>query len=79
MSCRNHECTRHIVSWRYSRTKQSTSTFKAVFGNIIHVFLDFGNLFVKALLDTFSNVFWKDLFEFLFTVMKMQFNYNTKI
>ena len=46
---------------------------------MIHVFLDFGNLFVKQLLNKFSNVFWKDVFEFWFTVMKMQFNYNTKI
>ena len=55
------------------------STFKAVFGNIIHGFFYFGNLFVKQLLDKFSNVFWKDLFEFWFTVRKMQFDYNTKI
>ena len=52
-------------------TKDSTrgqswmSTFKAVLGNIIHVLglLDFGNLFVKQLLDECSNVFWKDVLE----------------
>ena len=55
------------------------STFKAVFGNITHGFLDFGNLFVKQLLDKCSNVFWKDVFESWFTVMNMQFDYNTKI
>ena len=53
------------------------STFKAVFGNIIHAFLDFRNLFAKQLLDKCPNVFWKDVFESWLTVMNTHFNYNT--
>ena len=46
-----------------ARGQSWMSTFKAVLGNIIHVhgLLDFGNLFVKQLLDKCSNVFWKDV------------------
>ena len=50
----------------------------AIFGNTIY-FLDFGNLFVKQLLDKCSNVLWKDVFESWLIVIDMRFDYITKI
>ena len=50
----------------------------AIFGNTFY-FLDFGNLFVKQLLDKCSNVLWKDVFESWLIVIDMRFDYITKI
>ena len=62
-----------------TRGQSMMSTFKAaIFENTIY-FLDFGNLFVKQLLDKVSNVLWKDIFESWLIVIDMRFDYNTKI
>ena len=62
-----------------TRGQSMMSTIKAaIFENTIY-FLDFGNLFVKRLLDKCSNVLWKDVFESWLIVIDMRFDYITKI
>ncbi len=44
------------------------SIFKAIFGDIRVCFLEFGDNFIKKLIEQCNNIFWRDAFDALLNV-----------
>lgn len=50
------------------------SIFKAIFGDIGVGFLEFGDNFIKKLIEQCNNIFWRDVFDAWLNVMNVHSN-----